>query len=115
MKLASGMPIFEALADYYRSLIRRGAFAPGDALPSVREVAMAERINPNTVARAFSLLCEEGTVVSVPKKGYFVAEKERESNPLHDALSHLLESGYSKEDIIQELQQLKGGAHDQHQ
>lgn len=102
-------PIFETIADYYRKLIALGALKPGDPLPSVREVAVGEGVNPNTVARAFSLLCDEGLIVSVPKKGYFVTagKVEHPKEPLVKALHDLLSQGYSKEEIQNALKEME--------
>ncbi len=109
MRLTGNLPIFEALAAHYRRLIQQGAFKEGDALPSVREVAMAERINPNTVVRAYALLVEEGYVVSIPKKGYFVHSETKERQSLVEALRSLLDEGYSSDDIASALSLIKEG------
>ncbi len=96
--------IYIELADYYQHLIEMGVYKPGSSLPSVREVAVGENVNPNTVARAFMLLCERGFVISIPKKGYFVTErKEKDTDRLNQVLSSLLEEGYTKDDILKAL------------
>ncbi len=108
MILTSGKPIFEAVADYFRKMIAMGVLKEGDPLPSVREVALAERINPNTVVRAYALLMEEGIIDSIPKKGYFVAHTTPKKDlSLTKALRHLLDSGYTEEDIRHALDELK--------
>ncbi len=105
-------PIYETVADYFRKLISRGVLKEGQALPSVREVAMMEKINPNTVVRAYSILVEEGLVSSLPKKGYFVAQAcTKDSRQLHAVLSSLLQEGYSKEDIIASLNEMTQEVH----
>lgn len=103
MIISGSNTIYESIASYFRRMIDHGALKPGDALPSVRDVALSEKVNPNTVARAFSLLVDEGCVVAIPKKGYFVAEKQEADRPLRKALSELLRLGYKKEEIINEL------------
>ena len=103
MIISGSNTIYESIASYFRRMIDHGALKPGDPLPSVRDVALSERVNPNTVARAFSLLAEEGYIVAIPKKGYFVAEKKEAESPLRKALSELLGLGYKKEDIVNEL------------
>lgn len=108
MVISSSSTIYESIASNFRRMIDAGALKPGDALPSVREVALAERVNPNTVARAFSLLQEEGYVSSVPKKGYFVCQGVAKENPIRKCLEDLLKLGYSKEDIEKELSELEG-------
>lgn len=114
MVLTGNAPIFESIAAYFRRMIHRGFYKPGDALPSVREVALSERINPNTVVRAYGLLVEEGLIVTIPKKGYFVAEdndKER-AESLKETLHALLKEGYGKEEIISALQNMEVMADD---
>ncbi len=51
-----------------------GEFAPGERLLSVREVAVAAGVNPNTVQRAFETLEAQGILYSVRGSGWFVAE-----------------------------------------
>lgn len=107
MIISGSNTIYESIASYFRRLIDHDALRPGDALPSVRDVALSERVNPNTVARAFSLLADEGYVVSVPKKGYFVSERKKAENPLRGALAELLKLGYKKSEIINELNKME--------
>jgi DNA-binding transcriptional regulator YhcF (GntR family) len=108
MDFSGKKPIFIELADYYAHLIELGAFKVGDYLPSVREVGLNEGINPNTVARSFQLLVEQGYVVSVPKKGYRIEEKpSTRKDLLHKAISDLLKEGYTEEEIIQALKETK--------
>ena len=106
-------PIFLQIARFYERLISLGALKEGDALPSVREVAFANRVNPNTVERAFRQLVEEGYVVALPKKGFFVSKDKGETKRqkvLLSRLAELLEAGYSKEEIIHALKE--GENHD---
>lgn len=111
MRFTGNVPIYEELANYYRRLIQQGALIEGTALPSVREVALNERINPNTVVRAYSLLVEEGFVTSIPKKGYFVSSAKAVGNKgaLAHALRALMEEGYSTDDIELALQDIREG------
>lgn len=55
--------------------VARGELRPGDRLPTVRELALTLRINPNTVSRAYSLLEREGVISSRPGSGTFVAAR----------------------------------------
>jgi GntR family transcriptional regulator len=57
-----------------RQLVASGALGPGDALPSVRDLARDQRINPNTVAKAYQRLAEAGVLESRRGEGTFVAE-----------------------------------------
>jgi DNA-binding transcriptional regulator YhcF (GntR family) len=83
VKFNSSKPIFEQIAEYYEKLINLGVFSEGDYLPSVRDVALENKVNPNTVAHAFSLLTDKQIVTSIPKKGYQInkineVEKKKE-------------------------------------
>ena len=46
----SGTPIYRQLLEQVRRLVASGRLAPGDALPSVRELAVEHAVNPMTVA-----------------------------------------------------------------
>ena len=67
-------PIYEQITDNLRRLIASGGIAPGERLPSVRELATRLTINPNTIQRAYRQLEQEGYIVSLPGKGCFAAE-----------------------------------------
>ncbi len=54
--------------------IAMGEFRAGERLLSVREVALAAGVNPNTVQRSFELLEQDGIVYSVRGSGWYVAE-----------------------------------------
>ena len=69
-------PIYEQVRDGLRRLVVSGAIAPGDKLPSVRQMAASLAINPNTIQRAYEALEQEGYVYSVPGKGSFAAQRE---------------------------------------
>ena len=68
-------PIYEQVRDALRKLVVSGAIAPGDKLPSVRQMAASLAINPNTIQRAYEALEQEGYVYSVPGKGSFAAHR----------------------------------------
>ncbi len=111
-------PIYEQICLSLRRAIGTGGMQPGEKLPSVRELAAALAINPNTIQRAYRMLEEEGWVVSVPGKGSFVAgipETERlRLVTLYDALDaavrSLEEAGESRVKIMNYL--VKGGEKD---
>lgn len=56
-----------------RQLILSGAIAPGEKLPSVRELAASLAINPNTIQRSYRELEKLGLVNTVAGKGAFAA------------------------------------------
>ncbi len=54
--------------------IAKGEFQPGERLMSVREVAGAAGVNPNTVQKAFENLEQDGILYSVRGSGWFAGE-----------------------------------------
>ena len=57
-------PIYEQVRDAYRQRILAGVLAPGEQLPSVRELSSRLAVNPNTIQKACRLLEEEGLLQS---------------------------------------------------
>ena len=70
-------PIYEQVRDALRQLILSGAIAPGEKLPSVRELAASLAINPNTIQRAYMELEQQGLICPVKGKGSFVTDSSR--------------------------------------
>ncbi len=66
-------PIYEQVRDGLRQLILSGAIAPGEKLPSVRELAASLAINPNTIQRSYRELEHLGLIITQPGKGAFAA------------------------------------------
>ncbi len=74
LNIQSKVPIFEQIETQIMRFIETGVLAPGDRLPSVRQLAKDNGINPNTVAKAYAQLEQDGYVHNIPKKGVYVAE-----------------------------------------
>ena len=66
-------PLYRQLIEQTRRLIAGGQLAPGDPLPSVRELAAALAINPMTISKAYSQLQAEGSIVRHRGVGMVVA------------------------------------------
>ncbi len=64
-------PIYEQVKDSLRKMMLTGAIAPGEKLPSVRQMAASLAVNPNTIQRAVEALEREGYVCTVQGKGSF--------------------------------------------
>jgi len=58
----SSDPIYRQLVEQVKRLVAAGQMAPGDGLPSVRDVAQALALNPMTVSKAYGLLEMEGVL-----------------------------------------------------
>lgn len=110
MEFNSNKPIFITIKEYYEHLIDQGSLKEGMEMPSVREVAIVNGVNPNTVQRAFSMMVEEGYLVSIPKKGFFVSKGEKNKESLlKDNIQKILDSGYSIDEIKNVLDMIAKG------
>lgn len=69
------VPIYLQIAEGIRSAVAAGVYRPGEALPSLRALAIDVQVNPNTVQRAYDELEREGLVHSRRGKGIFVAQQ----------------------------------------
>jgi GntR family transcriptional regulator len=74
---------YEQVRDHVASLIHRGSLLPGDRIPPVRVCADQLGLAPNTVARAYRELEDEGWIVGRGRAGTFVADRlpERPAAP----------------------------------
>ena len=73
----SSRPIYAQLVERLKARILAGTYPPGGHLDSVRDLAAAAGVNPNTVQRAFQELEKEGLVYSARTSGRFVTEDEK--------------------------------------
>ena len=62
-KFRSDQPIYTQLTARLAEAIVAGAYAPGERLPSVRDLAIEAGVNPNTVQRALADLERERRLV----------------------------------------------------
>ena len=74
---ASGVPVYLQIKEQVLHAISRGQLAPGDQLPTVREVAVQLEINPNTVNRAYADLEREGVLTSRRGRGTFITDRPK--------------------------------------
>ena len=81
----SGIPIYVQIRDQMLRAIGAGLAKPGEKMPTMREVAVALRIDLNTVRRAYDSLAQTGAIVVVPARGTFVADAPPKFN-LQDQL-----------------------------
>ena len=75
----SATPLYEQIALRLKAAVATGEVRPGDALPSVRQLAGKLRINPATVVQAYRGLEEEGFVELRQGAGTFVRSVASES------------------------------------
>jgi GntR family transcriptional regulator len=77
----TGAPIYVQIRDQVLSALGRGALAPGDRMPTMRQVAVALKVDLNTVRRAYDELERLGAIVLVQGRGSFVAEPPAPPDP----------------------------------
>ncbi len=108
----SAIPVYEQLKRQIRLQIVSGMMAEDEKLPSIRELASTLRINPNTVAKAYSHLETDGFVNSRKGLGFFVIagrenlQNDREnifSDLTDEFISRLTELGFASEEIVKGL------------
>ena len=68
------VPVYLQIADYIRNAVAAGVYRPGEAIPSVRALALDLTVNPNTVQRAFEELERERLIESRKGLGMFVSK-----------------------------------------
>ncbi|ADQ05883.1 transcriptional regulator, GntR family [Caldicellulosiruptor hydrothermalis 108] len=74
----SNKPIYEQIKDQIKKQIIEGSLKAGDSLPSIRVLAKELNVSVITTKRAYEELEKEGFIVTVPARGTFVAEIDRE-------------------------------------
>src|SRR5215218_2799007 len=70
----SGLPAYLQIVQQVKHALRLGLLAPGDQMPTIRELVASLAINPNTVLKAYRELEMEGLVGGRPGQGTFVLE-----------------------------------------
>jgi GntR family transcriptional regulator len=73
----SAVPISRQIAQQIAALCAAGSLAPGDRLPSVRELARDLAVNQNTILRVYERLCGDGLLEMRQGQGTFVALQAR--------------------------------------
>ena len=101
--------VYVEIADKYKEYIELGVYKNGEKLPSVREAAGELGVNPNTIARAYTLLEEEGYICSLPKKGAYVIfgePQEREEPDKKAVIYALRDMGISKKTLLEWIEEV---------
>ncbi|MHB8446379.1 MAG: GntR family transcriptional regulator [Rudaea sp.] len=70
-------PIYRQLRDRVVAMILDGVLKPGDALPSVRQVAADFQLNPITVSKGYQELVDENLVEKRRGLGMYVSDGAR--------------------------------------
>jgi GntR family transcriptional regulator len=112
--LSSSIPIYLQVVEAVERLVATGQLNPGDQLPTVRQLAVDLRVNPNTIARSYLELDRKGVISTRQGRGTYVTEQmdsstlaqQREEKLRAIVSQFLLETlsqGYSLPDVMDML------------
>ena len=110
-------PIYIQLVEKIRIEIISGKLKSGERIPSVRELALTGRVNPNTMQKALAEIENEGLVYTERTNGKFVTDnkeliekikKELAKEKVNNFIKDMSNIGISYEEAIKYLQELGG-------
>ena len=116
-KFDNERPIYLQLVEQLRIAIVSGAYAAGSRLPSVRELAVMAKVNPNTMQKALTELESDQLVFTERTNGKFVTNDQRllakiktelASDLVQKYTSDMAKIGITYVDSIKYLKQLGG-------
>ena len=102
-------PIYLQIMEHIKISLANGNYAPGDKVPSVRDLALEFEVNPNTVQKALTELEREGLLRSERTSGRFVTDDEKRITTLKKDITEALvkefvfsmkEYGINADDIV---------------
>jgi DNA-binding transcriptional regulator YhcF (GntR family) len=95
LDLQSEVPIYQQIRQQVIQGVASGKLAPGESLPSVRQLAADIGVNLHTVNKSYQLLRDDGIVVIHRQRGVLIADTPKPSDPdaflktLSERLKHL--------------------------
>ena len=107
-------PIYIQLLEKLRISIISGYFSLGSRLPSVRELALSIKVNPNTVQKALSELENEKLIYTDRTNGKYVTndkkllnkiKNEIAKNIVKEYINNMKDIGLTLEDAVNYLQE----------
>ncbi len=110
-------PIYIQLVEKLKLEIVSGRLKPGDRISSVRDLAIAFKVNPNTMQKALLDLESQGLIYTERTNGKFVTEDEKliekvkmdfAKEKVNQYISDMKNIGITFEESIKYLQELGG-------
>ena len=115
LDVKSGVPFYRQIIDQVKAAMATEAVAPGDRLPTVRQLAVDLSINPNTVSRAYTELELTGLVETQMGSGTFVGSRPVGRNDVEarrvldqlcqEFLSRVSTHGFTLQEVLENLKQ----------
>ena len=116
LKQNSGVPIYQQIADSFRTDILAGKYKQGEFLPSIRGLAKDRKISVITTMKAYEQLAQEGLVTAAQGKGFYVNAQDSEmikeqhlrkvESSLNDAIESAKIAGLSMDELRETLDTL---------
>ena len=113
----NNVPIYIQLVEQLKIYIVSGKIKPGERLPSVRDLALQTKVNPNTMQKALVELEELKLIYTERTNGKFVTndqklidsyKKEYADELSNKYFSSMKSIGFSESDSIEYLKKLGG-------
>ena len=108
----NSVPIYLQIVSEIKKQIVSGKLIPGERIPSVRELALTYKVNPNTMQKALIELEENGLIKTERTNGKFVTEDENIINKIkndyadnltQNYLSKMISLGITKQEIKERI------------
>ena len=111
--LQSRVPLYEQLQEQIIRLSMLGILDENQQLPSVRALAREVGVSPNTVAKAYQQLEEQGIIYTVSGRGSFVSPdvlslqslRQAALQEVLDAVDKALSRGVSPQQLLDAIRQ----------
>lgn len=109
--MAGEVPIYQQIRNQIVFAVAKGHLMPGDALPTVRQLAQDIGVNPMTVNKAYALLKDEGIIIIDRRHGAQISKNGQKEKAFDRDFDQRLElllaearmKGASKEEITTHL------------
>ena len=108
----NSVPIYLQIVSEIKKQLVSGKLIPGERIPSVRELALTYKVNPNTMQKALIELEENGLIKTERTNGKFVTEDENIINKIkndyadnltQNYLSEMISLGITKQEIKERI------------
>lgn len=76
---ANGVPVYRQIIRQIEHGVLSGRLKTGDKLPTIRSLAVALKINPNTIAKAYGELEIRGILTTQVGSGTYISDKKPEN------------------------------------
>ena len=104
----NNIPIYLQLVSLIKNDIIKGTLSPGEKLPSIRDLAITYKVNPNTVSKALSELENISLIYTERTNGKYVSsdisiinkyKEEYAASLTEEYINKMINLGYNKEEI----------------